>query len=68
MIARGGKMEKSMDDYCLVDVIEEVQFCCEHERYFAALATALTLPDICAGIEMKKHGVKEKKEIGRAHV
>ena len=54
-------MEKSMDDYCLVDVIEEVQFCCEHERYFAALATALTLPDICAGIEMKKHGVKEKK-------
>ena len=61
MIVRGGKMEMSMDDYCLVDVIEEAQFCCEHERYFAALATALTLPDICAGIEMKKKGIKEKK-------
>ncbi len=55
-------MEKSMNDYCLTDVIEEVQFCCEHERYFAALTTALTLPDICSKIEMQKHGVKEKKE------
>ena len=49
MIVRGRKMKKAMDDYCLVDVIEEVQFCCEHERYFAALAMAHTLPDICAG-------------------
>ena len=36
--------------------IDDIEFCLEHERYMAALALALTLPDICGKAEFpSKH-------------
>lgn len=45
----------------LLHLIEDVERALEHECYFAALALALTLPDICGKAEYPKEGSTRKR-------
>ena len=47
-------------DYNFQKLIEEIQLCCNNKQYFAALSTALILPDICSKIESKQ-GIAQKE-------
>ena len=40
--------------------ISEIEICLENECYIAALALALTLPDICGNAEYPNKGVRER--------
>ncbi len=46
-------------EYNFSKLIEEIQICCNNRQYFAALSTALILPDICSKIE-SKYGTAKK--------
>lgn len=54
-------MEFGMNEYTLEQRIEEVKLCVSQEMWQAALALALTIPDICGQIEFSNLKMKNRK-------
>lgn len=63
MAGEGGNinMEFGLHEYTLEQRIEEVKLCVSREMWQAALALALTIPDICGQIEFTNLKMKNKK-------
>lgn len=60
---KGVHMEFGLHEYTLEQRINEVRLCVEHQMWQAALALALTIPDICG--QIKFSDLKKKDRNGK---